>query len=176
MAKKNLYIDMDGTVATWEDAGIDEVASPGYFRNRKTMDNVIAALEKLQKHFNLVILSAVFKDNHSVKDKKFWLRMKMPFIDIDNAIFVPYGSSKYEFLIKELKKRGKQIEKNDMFIDDYTKNLVDMKVSSKGKVIPIKVLNGINDTNKSWDGYRLSSASSPEIIANTILAISQFAE
>ena len=169
MAKPNLYIDMDGTIAEWEWCGIDVVASKGYFQNRTPMTNVIEALEILKEHFNLVILSAVFNDDHSVEDKKYWLRNFVPFIDVDKAIFVPYGASKYKYLKKVLKKRGE--DEDGVFIDDYTKNLVDMRESSS-KIIPIKVCNGINDTNRSWDGFRVSSASKAEVIAKSIIGIS----
>lgn len=174
--KRNLFIDMDGTVAEWNTkATIDEVATPGYFQDRIPMESVIKGVEELEKYFNLIICSATFQDDHSIDDKKVWLKKFMPFINLDDAVFVPYGMSKYRCLQKEMAKRGLEIQDKDVFLDDYTKNLFDMRESSNGKIIPIKVLNGINDTNKTWDGHRVSSASSPDVIASTILGIAEVA-
>ncbi len=170
--KTNIYVDMDGTVAEWNTAAsIDEVSTPGYFKERIPMENVIAALEKLSKKFNLVICSAALQDDHSVNDKKAWLKRYMPFINTKDAIFVPYGTSKYACLVKEMEMRGQEINDGDLFLDDFTKNLLDMRESSSGKIIPVKVCNGINDTNRTWDGFRVSSASNPEILARSIIGI-----
>lgn len=169
-----LFIDMDGTVAKWENCGIDEVAQKGYFANREPMQNMVNAIEHLGKWFELVIVSAVFNDDHSVEDKKEWLRKEMPFLNTEDAVFVPYGVNKYEYLRKRLSDRGQKFHRGDVFLDDYTKNLIDIKDSGDDRIIPIKVLNGINDTNKTWKGFRLSSESDPETIACTVLALSEY--
>lgn len=172
--KKNLFIDMDGTVAEWNSAAsLDDVSTPGYFRERNPMWTVIKGVEMLKSRFNLIICSAALQDNHSVADKKAWLEKHMPFIDLEKAIFVPYGISKFKSLERAMKELNLSINEGDVFLDDFTKNLVDMRKKSGGKIIPVKLCNGINDSNRSWDGYRVSSASTSFVIAMTLLGISE---
>lgn len=174
MNKKNLFIDMDGTVAEWNNqASLDEVSTAGYFRERIPMWTVIRAIEMLKNKFNLIICSAALQDDHSVDDKKHWLSQYMPFVDLNQAIFVPYGTSKYKSLEKAMESMDMSINDGDIFIDDFTKNLLDMRQMSGGKIIPVKLCNGINDTKKTWDGYRVSSASASYVIAMTLLGIAE---
>ena len=50
-----------------------------------------------------------------------------------------------------------QLNSNDYLIDDYTKNLIDWKQSGG---TGIKFLNGINHTNKTWQGLLLTNDNS----------------
>lgn len=47
--KQRLFVDMDGTLAVWENSPIEVVARPGYFLNRSPVETVIAALKELMK-------------------------------------------------------------------------------------------------------------------------------
>ena len=61
-----------------------------------------------------------------------------------------YGDQKSKYI-------PNNINSNDYLIDDYTKNLIDWKQSGG---TGIKFLNGINHTNKTWQGLLLTNDNS----------------
>lgn len=109
----------------------------------------------------------------AVKDKIAWLKAQGTNIPEENMVFVPYGQSKKEFLEEYLLTNMINVNETDIFIDDYTKNLEEFE---EAFITPVKVLNGINDTHKSWKGARISAFSSPETIIKSLVGISKVAE
>ncbi len=171
-----LFFDMDGTLSVFnKDAGPDKWAAPGYARTLEPLDNVARTVRFLlrdPKHYGeeveIYILSAVVSMDFAVEDKKAWLESKDIYIPNSRQIYVPYGQSKAQ----AIKDAGVVIDEDgsDLFIDDYTKNLFDMMEHSS--LTPVKMLNGINDTHKTWAGPRVSAFSSPRAIAETLVGIS----
>lgn len=165
---------MDGTLAVFnKNAGPDEWSAPGYARSLEKLHNVVGACKQLLKEkkfngedVNVYICSAVVSMDFAVEDKKYWLKEMGLDIPEENMIFVPFGQSKK----KAIEKAGVKVNKGDMFLDDYTKNLEELS-QIKG-LVPVKVLNGINDTNRSWRGARVSAFSDPSEITATILGLS----
>lgn len=161
MDKTNVYFDMDGTMAEWlSDSSFEEVASKGYFLKLPVVANVCKAFELLSQepNINTFVLSAVFSDNHSIQEKKIWLKEKaIPQIKEKQMIFCPYEVKKSDVL--------KEKRKTDILIDDFTKNL------KEWHGIGIKMYNGINGTNGTWDGYSVFNRMSAIHIKNQILAI-----
>lgn len=159
-----LFVDMDGVLAEWKYAGLDEVTGKGYFRNLPAQNSVVEAVKEIihSGKINVYCLSSVFQDDHSIAEKNAWLNQYLPEIPKERRIFSPYGAPKKEILSEHFPE--------DILLDDFTKNLMEWHG------IGIKLLNGINDTNKSWTGFRVSRFSSSAIIANTILAIANAAE
>lgn len=160
---KRIYIDMDGTLAEWNgNASIEEVASKGYFLRVNPIQSMVDAVKELienkPKDVEIYILSAVFNDEHSIADKNQWLDWVLPQIPRDNRIFVPYGENKFDAV---------KTSDDDKYylIDDFTKNLLGWGGTG------IKVLNGINHTNKTWRGYVINALSYPTVIYNSILGI-----
>lgn len=161
------FIDMDGVLAVWNTgASIEEVASPGYFRNLMPMENCVRAVRDLiQNGKAIYILSSVFEDSHSINEKNKWLDQYLPEIPHANRLFVPYSMKKHEFLEKEME----NLKKDDVLLDDYTKNL------QEWHGIGIKMLNGINNTNGTWRGYVVKSDMHHEKLAKQIEAIAEIA-
>ena len=63
MNKTKIYVDMDGTIAKWqEDKCIEEVMASGYFRDLPPMENVILAIKELSQRtdIEIFILSCVY--------------------------------------------------------------------------------------------------------------------
>lgn len=159
-----IYIDMDGCIAKWNtEAYIDDTFEPGYFAAREPETGLIAAVKMLAKEYDVSILSAVYNDDHSITDKKTWLKNNgLSFLP---TIFVPYGESKQKY-----------IDHNYMsiLIDDYSKNLNEWVLSKN--CYGIKFLNGINSTKGTWTGYMIPNKMNPQAMYRTIKGlINEFA-
>ena len=167
--RRRMFFDMDGTIVTWDPtASFEEVASPGYFANCGSMEKVVSALKQIavNNHFELFILSSVFEDGHSIQDKNEWLdRYHIP-IDEKHRIFVPYSKKKSDFV----KETTGFLSNGDILIDDYTKNLKDWHGCA------IKMLNGINATKGTWNGFTVSSNTQFEKLAASIEALAVVSE
>ena len=172
-----IFFDMDGTLSVFnKDAGPDVWSAPGYALTLDPLGNMVRAVKLMLERPNyyvekveLFICSAVVSMDYAVKDKKSWLKDKGIDIPEENLIFVPYGQSKAE----AIKNAGIEIREGDLFVDDYTKNL--KEIHRDTNLTAVKVLNGINDTNKSWDGERISAFSSPAVIYRQLAGISMMA-
>lgn len=176
-----IFFDMDGTLSEFQTGvGPDVWSAPGYATTLKPSGNMVEAVKKMldMKCFcdmplEIYILSAVVSMDFAVKDKITWLRAQGLDIPEENMVFVPYGQSKKAFLENYLLTNMINVNETDLFIDDFTKNLEEFEESF---ITPVKVLNGINDTNKSWKGARVSAFSSPETIIKSLVGISKVVE
>lgn len=160
--KKRIFFDMDGVLAKWDtQASIEEVASPGYFIAREADKNAVDAFCKIakSKKYEIFILSSVFQDDHSIKEKIEWLKSNGlgKYLDQSHMLFSVYGKSKSDIVPGE--------RKDDILIDDFSNNL------KSWHGIGIKYLNGINATKGTWKGFTVSGNSNPSYIAATITAI-----
>lgn len=165
--KGKIFFDMDGVLNVWElGEHISTVAAPGYMRNRRPIDSMLQSSKILADHgYEVWIASAVLPYEHSIPDKQYWIRKYCPWFEEDHQIFVPYGSDKSESL------RG-LVSSGDVFLDDYTSNLSDLHKAFGDQLECVKVLNGINDTNHSWTGHRVSVYSDAESIAAAVVGFS----
>lgn len=165
--KPRIFFDMDGVLNVWEaNTHIDVVAAPGYMQTRKPIDSMVEASKLLSEAgFEVWIASAVLPYEYSIPDKKFWIKEHCPWFTEDRQIFIPYGTDKAESL------RG-LVDRGDVFLDDYTANLRDLQNAFGIRMECVKVLNGINDTNHSWKGKRISIYSSAQDIAESITDMS----
>lgn len=155
-----IYCDMDGFLAKWNpEASIEEVTAPGYFTNREMETKVADAMKMMIRDgYDVQILTSVFNDDHSRKEKIRWLEINCPFFDTRKVNFCVYGENKSESVAASAE---------DILIDDFTPNL------KEWTGIGIKFLNGINGTKGTWDGYTVSVNSSASVLASTIEAIAE---
>jgi len=171
--KMKIFFDMDGTLSEFDKtAGPDKWSAPGYARTLKPLENVVGAVKAFirnQKYFSekveVFICSAVVSMDYAVEDKIAWLKEQGIDIPRENMIFVPYGRSKAKAILDS----GITIEDGDLFVDDYTKNLQEVHYNTK--LVAVKLLNGINDTNKSWKFDRISAFSCPASIQRQLIGI-----
>lgn len=163
--KQRLFVDMDGTLAVWENSPIEVVARPGYFLNRSPVETVIAALKELMKEpsYDVFILSSVFSNGYSEIEKRTW-NEHYTNVPEERQIYVPYGIPKPE----ELKKLG-GVQPSDILIDDFTFNL------REWPGIGIKIYNGINGTKGTWDGFSIHSTMRPDVMVKQIKGIASIA-
>lgn len=154
-----ILFDMDGVLAKWNAASIEEVTAPGYFLNRELELKVAETMKRLiDRDYDVYILTSVFNDNHSRSEKIKWLKNNCPFFDTGKVIFCVYGENKAD---------AAEAQRDDILVDDYTPNLKAWTGTG------IKFLNGINGTKGTWEGYVISGNSSSSIMAATIDAIAR---
>lgn len=173
-----VIFDWDGTLYEFvKDAKPEKWSAPGYARGLSELSNVTKAVRKMadKKSFDgedieLYICTAVVSMDFAVKDKMFVAKRDKLGIPERNMVFVPYGNSK----VDALKKAGVDIEPGDLFLDDYTNNLKEL--NNIPGLTPVKLLNGINDTHRSWKGARVSAFSTPSEIVDTLLGLSAIAK
>lgn len=170
--KPRIFFDMDGVLNVWElGTHIDVVTAPGYMKNRTPIRSMVEASKILadSSEYECWIASAVFPYDYSISDKNDWIKKTCPWFDEDKRIYIPYGSNKSDRLYGT-------VVPGDVFLDDYTQNLMDLHQAFGKDLECVKVVNGINDTNHSWTGKRISIYSDPEQIAESIMAFSMLAK
>jgi len=144
---RRIFVDMDGVLAKWEDASLEEMTSPGFFLSRVPDPNVCDMFSMLQEKakdgkIEVFILSSYLLPM-SMEEKIEWNK-RHTHIPEENQIYVPYGESK----AAALESIG-GIRKTDVLIDDFT----DILKGWPG--IAIKLYNGINGTHGTWNGYSI---------------------
>lgn len=161
-----LFVDMDGTLAKFQPIRVlEDLYEQGYFERLPPQQNVVDAVKCVcnsAPDTEVFILSSVLTDSaFAKKEKESWLNRYIPEIDAGHRIFLSCGDH------KTLYAPG-AIEKGDLLLDDYTRNLVDWK---RAGGTGVKLLNGINHTHGSWCGARINCTYAPTHLANALLAI-----
>jgi len=165
MDKTRLFVDMDGTLARFKAAELEELYRPGYFADLEPQQSVVDAIRLVcQSHpdIEVYILSAALSDSKTaVAEKNLWLNQNLPELEKSHRIFLPCGKEKAAYV-------PNGVGKNDFLLDDYTANLIDWSQhGGKG----IKLLNGINHTRGSWLGSQLRYDKDPAQLALNIIQI-----
>lgn len=163
--KKRLFVDMDGTLAEFKQIdALEQLYEKGYFENLQPQMAVVEAVKIISKEcpdIEVYILSAVLSDSqYALQEKNAWLDRYLPEIDKSHRLFPPCGSDK-----KDVIKDG--ITEKDFLLDDYTLNLNAWEPPARG----IKLLNGINHTNGSWQKAMVLWNRMPETLASDIAGI-----
>lgn len=148
--KRRIFVDMDGTLAKWNNVDMPDVLyEKGYFENLEANNNLVQEVRNLIKEGeDIYILSSFLNDSkYALEEKQNWLDKYLPEINYSRRIFVEYGN-------KKSKSIQNGITFSDFLIDDYTKNLLDWKEAGG---TGIKFLNGINHTKGTWQGFLLKN-------------------
>lgn len=168
-SKKRIFVDMDGVLAKWNtNATLEDTLEKGYFLQREPQENMIEAIRDLAKSEDVTILSAVYPkemSKYAASEKETWLSRN----GLGSAphVFVPYGANKRSSI--------KVSDEETVFlIDDYTKNLIEWE--STFRSYGIKFCNGINDTNATWKGFRISKDSEAKALRVTLLSLLRYVE
>lgn len=167
-SNKRLFVDMDGTLAKWEDVPyFERLLEKGYFLERPPIQSVIDAIHTLyEQHpdIEICILSACLKESpYAEAEKNAWLDKYLPEIDADHRYFPAFGEDKTSAI-----EGG--IHENDFLLDDYSQNLFLFDPPATG----IKLLNGINHTHESWEKNALSFEKSGQELADDMFAIMDY--
>lgn len=142
-----IFVDMDGTLAKWNNVEFEQLFEQGYYRNLEPNNDILSDVNRLiHEGKDVYILSCVLPESkYALEEKKEWLKEYVPDLPEDKYIFVPYGQNKADYL----KKHYSPITNSDYLVDDYTKNLQEWKDYGG---VGIKYLNGINHTRGTWKG------------------------
>lgn len=94
-----LFIDMDGTLAAWQQAAcFEDLLQENYFRDLPPYQTVVDAVRILcnaHPELDIYALSAFMPENPAAVGEKYgWLDVYVPEIDAAHRIFVPCGESK----------------------------------------------------------------------------------
>lgn len=179
----NLLVDMDGTLAHFRQNGekyidingdvryfhLDDIYEPGYYHPNclPPEENVLKAVQYLaagNSPYSIYILSAVEPRSATAYiDKNLWLDRFLPEVKAEHRIFMPCGARKADYI-------NLANGELNVLLDDYTRNLQEWVV---GKVnnVGVKIINGINDTHKSWQGDRVSGNVPPIELARLLVNI-----
>ena len=164
--KKIVCIDMDGTLAEWEDyyISIKEMTAPGFYERLIPIKNVVEAVKLLHKYDDIEvrILSTVLTPL-SIEEKNRWLDKYLPEITADRRYFTRSYMNEVKTAIFD-----GHIPSDFTLLDDYTKNLRHWKEAGG---IGICLLNGDNAPSGKWTGNYVYYRSDPECLAFIIHAI-----
>lgn len=151
--KYRFFIDMDGTLAKWNNVEYEQLFEQGYYLNLAPALQFIGDVRNLIKSGeDVYVLSCYLTGSaYALEEKKEWLKRYLPELSEDKQIFVPDGENKAEYL----REHYSPITNRDYLVDDYTKNLIEWK---KTGGIGIKCLNGINNTRGTWKGLSVDNA------------------
>lgn len=159
--KQRLFVDMDGTLAEFKTVDtLETLYEKDYFINLKPNENVLGAIKQLiaDNDFDVYILSAYLTDSrYALEEKNAWLDKYLPELPQEKRLFVPCGTDK-SVAVPGL------IRPDDYLLDDYTKNLSEWEPPAKG----IKLINGINHTNGTWQGDKIQFTHAPEELSSMI--------
>ena len=159
--RQRLFVDMDGTLAEFKTVDtLETLYEKDYFINLKPNENVLGAIKQLiaDNDFDVYILSAYLTDSrYALEEKNAWLDKYLPELPQEKRLFVPCGTDK-SVAVPGL------IRPDDYLLDDYTKNLSEWEPPAKG----IKLINGINHTNVTWQGGKIQFTHAPEELSSMI--------
>lgn len=159
--KQRLFVDMDGTLAEFKTVDtLETLYEKDYFINLKPNENVLGAIKQLiaDNDFDVYILSAYLTDSrYALEEKNAWLDKYLPELPQEKRLFVPCGTDKSVAVLG-------LIRPDDYLLDDYTKNLSEWEPPARG----IKLINGINHTNGTWQGDKIQFTHAPEELSSMI--------
>lgn len=142
-----VLFDMDGTLNYFEKGvPVEDTKKPGFMASRKPIEQMILFLSVLKlQGVQTGILSAVYQNNFSQKEKERWLDSQN--LQGIERYFVPCGTSKGA-VFTALK--DKYPEKKVVLIDDYSPNLFDWEEAGG---ISLKFYNDINGNFGTWENH-----------------------
>lgn len=148
-----IFVDMDGTLAKWNNVEFEQLFEEGYYRNLEPNQELLDEVNSLiRQGEDIYILSAYLTESeYAKKEKQEWVKQYLPELKEEKQIFVPYGTNKAEYL----KEHYSPITNQDYLVDDYTKNLLEWKEYGG---IGVKYLNGINHTRGTWQGLMINES------------------
>ena len=159
--RQRLFVDMDGTLAEFKTVDtLETLYEKDYFINLKPNENVLGAIKQLiaDNDIDVYILSAYLTDSrYALEEKNAWLDKYLPELPQEKRLFVPCGTDK-SVAVPGL------IRPDDYLLDDYTKNLSEWEPPARG----IKLINGINHTNGTWQGDKTQFTHAPEELSSMI--------
>ena len=171
MAKKRLFVDMDGTLARFHDqiGYLERMYEKDFFLSLEPFHNMVAGIRQFMTNYpdvEVFILSAKIAGDppYCEEEKNAWLDLYLPEIDQDHRIFSEAGRPKAEYI-------PGGITRDDYLLDDYNRYL-NLFLYDGGSAI--KCHNNINqkglgafggEAGRMWLGSMIHTEDKPELIA-----------
>lgn len=147
---KRLFLDLDGTIAKFNVKNALERFDKevGFFANLGAYKG-IEKINELALNGNVFIISAS-PNEQADNDKMTWVKKYLNNVSQENITICRIGENKAKVIEKKYKQT---ITKNDLLLDDYTKNLIEWEnFGGKG----IKRITKVSDNStKKWKGLEL---------------------
>lgn len=177
---KNYWWDQDGVLGVYErhaykgETPLYMKKGEHYFSSICGDNRALKANELLHQRMdstdNSYVLTTVSPlgdmFTEQVGDKKKWLRVRAPWIDVDTHFF-PAVSDKRDMASMLTASTARKLSKNDILIDDYNKNL---QLWEEAGGTAIKYLNGVN-SGESWSGLKITEEMTAEEIVDMLLSL-----
>ena len=148
----NLYVDLDGTLARWnKNASLEDLLEEGYFlsleQERSLVEWTNAAA--VSGKYSITILSHYLSESRfALKEKKAWIWKNLPMVT--RWILIPTDQEKGRFIVDM---QGHKLCKDDILLDDFSKNLIGWE---KEGGCGIKWINAVNNSMTSaFHGLRV---------------------
>ena len=95
-----IFVDMDGTLAKWNNVEFEQLFEKGYYRNLEPNEYLLNNVNNLiRQGEDIYILSAYLTESDYAKtEKQEWVKQYLPELPEEKQIFVPYGTNKAEYL------------------------------------------------------------------------------
>ncbi|MEG0875090.1 MAG: hypothetical protein RSH79_07280 [Clostridiales bacterium] len=174
---KRLFIDMDGTIANFQDRIVDDdgcfqielMYQPDFFKTLKPFDKVIEGIRQTirdNSDLEVYIISAAEPGEPPsfILQKNKWLDEFFPEIDQAHRIFPLPGENKAKYI-------PEGISCNDYILDDYNVNLQEFKNAGGNSIKCINHVNGKGlgayggDIGNHWHGATIKYNDNPKTTA-----------
>ena len=148
---KNVVFDLDGTLARFYDRVdcLEIMHEKGFYKNLGVHQKMLEFFLEFASIYgveNTYIISACIDSPFCMSEKYEWIEENIPIqLPKENIILVPCGVPKTDFVPGGVKS-------TDLLFDDYGENLKSW-VEAGGT--PVKAINPINNTTRTWTGYAL---------------------
>ena len=119
---KNVFVDLDGTVAEYQTLPTDEFGNINFveyevFKYSKPVIEVINKIRRLSEQGKEIFIISASPNSIASKEKTEWVNKHMPFVKNENIYFAGNKNFKYVFL-QELMSKLKLNPQDCMVIDD----------------------------------------------------------
>lgn len=166
-----LFFDLDDTLARFNFGSktpLESMYKEGYFLNLKPHVLAHEANHMAEKYpENIFVVSACIT-KISMDEKKAWVEKWLPNIKAENVFLVNVGDNKAEYIVARTQK---DIDRNCILIDDYSKNIYDWGFLGGTAV---KCINNFNDKKGVFYKYKFRTVKQFHRVLGDITADSNF--
>lgn len=194
MRRTAFIFDGDGTLLEFRpDARPEQWMAPGYALTLSPISSMVGLLKELNKTADVFIISKCVSGQAGLDKTEAFRRLgiverERPEEPVTRFFYPIYGQEKKVDCVRKIKKAyGYMPDDRMIFLDDHSPELWEMDRESFNDpflpiIIPVKVENGLVTDHSSdpghrrWNGFRISTATRPELNAVLLRALAETKE